>query len=127
MEAVRSPEVEAGFADAELQERLLGEAFEHGPVATIVFDEQGRFIAANRAACDLTGYARDELLARGTAGLAVETGIEKRLREMAAGGRTVGREQVRRKDGAVVEVDYRIGETRVSGLPFYVAVFWRDD
>jgi PAS domain S-box-containing protein len=125
--AVRTAEVQAGFADAELQERLLGEAFEHAPVATVVLDEHGRFLAANRAACDLTGYTREELLALGTAGLAVASEIEDRLREIAAGERTVGREELRRKDGTVVEVVYRTGETRVSGLPFYVAVFWRDD
>jgi PAS domain S-box-containing protein len=127
MDALRTPEVAAGFAEAELQERLLGEAFEHAPVATIVFDEHGRFLAANRAACDLTGYARDELLALDAAGLAAERGIEERLGRIAAGLPAGGREAVRRKDGSVVEVVYRVGETRVSGLPFYVGVFWPRD
>jgi PAS domain S-box-containing protein len=124
MEAMRTAAVEAGFADAELQERLLGEAFEHAPVATIVLDEHGQFIAANRAACELTGYPRQELLALGSAGLAAESGNAERLAEMAAGLLTEGRSKLRHKDGGAVEVAYRIGETRVSGLPFYVSVFW---
>ena len=55
-----------------VQETLLGEALEHAPIAAIVLDETGRYLAANRMACRLTGYAREELLDAGVRALAAE-------------------------------------------------------
>lgn len=46
---------------------------------------------------------------------------------MASGALRHGTERVRCKDGTVKEVVFRLGATTVSGLPFFVGVFWEAD
>ncbi len=130
METVQTrvdPRDSSGLDMPELQETLLGQAFEHGPVGAIVLDEQGRFLAANRRAIEVCGYSRAELLALGSFGLCAEPGVADRLAAMAAGELTGGVERLRCKDGSVKDVRFRLGETTVSGLPFFVALFWEAD
>jgi PAS domain S-box-containing protein len=114
-------------ADA-VQETLLGEALEHAPVGALVLDETGRYLAANRMACRLTGYARGELLGLSPTDLAAEPAVvTEKLQQMASGALEHGETCVRCKDGAVVPVEYRVGATRSGGLPYFVLVFWRRD
>ena len=107
-----------------LHEHLLGEAFEHGPLGVIVFDESGNFLAANRRAAEVSGFGRGELLELGSFGLCRGPEVGDRLREVVSGERTDGCADLHCKDGTVKEVTYRLGPTRVSGLPFFVGVFW---
>jgi PAS domain S-box-containing protein len=111
-------------ADA-LQETLLGEALEHGPVGAMVLDESGRYLAANRLACQLTGYDRNELLNLNASDLAVDPQtVPGRLAELTSGELDEGSTQLRRKDGTILSVEYRVGATRSGGLPYFVVVFW---
>jgi PAS domain S-box-containing protein len=111
-----------------VQETLLGEALEHAPVGALVLDETGRHLAANRAACRLTGYTREELLAKSPFDLAADPAtVPARLQEMASGRLEHGTTRARRKDGSVVEIEFRVGATRSGGLPHYVFVFWQRD
>src|SRR4029453_641630 len=78
--------LQVGTEPDAVQETLLGEALEHAPVGAIVLDEEGRYLAANREACRLTGYTREELLQRGPADLAADASVvSSRLREDEAG------------------------------------------
>ena len=115
------------FDVPELQETLLGQASEFGPVGVIVLDERGSFLAANRRASELSGYSRAELLTLGSVGVCAEPGIEERLAAMASGALTRGTERIRCRDGSVKEFAFRAGETTVSGLPFFVVMFWEAD
>lgn len=111
-----------------VQETLLGEALEHAPFGAIVLDETGRYLAANRTACRLTGYERRELLARAPGDLAVEPEVVgHELEEMAAGLLARGTTGIRRRDGSVIDVEYRVGATRSGGLPYFVLLFWERD
>jgi PAS domain S-box-containing protein len=108
-----------------VQETLLGEALEHAPVGAIVLDEQGRYVAANRMACELTGYDRDELLRIGARGLAPDPeAVPGLMTAMANGELEAGNAALKRSDGSLLECEYRVGATRSGGLPFYVLVFW---
>jgi PAS domain S-box-containing protein len=108
-----------------VQETLLGEALEHAPIGAIVLDENGHYLAANRMACRLTGYSREDLLARGTADLATDPGVvSTRLEQMAKGRLEQGATRMRREDGTLMAVEYRVGATRSGGLPYFVLVFW---
>jgi PAS domain S-box-containing protein len=108
-----------------VQETLLGEALEHGPVGAIVLDEEGRYLAANRLACKLSGYTREELLAGGAAALAFDPArLKKTMELMANGDLHSGVAELKRKDGTAVCCEYRVGETRSGGMPFFVVVFW---
>jgi PAS domain S-box-containing protein len=113
-----------GDSDA-VQETLLGEALEHGPVGAIVLDEAGRYLATNRKACELSGYSREELLRGGSGTLSTDPdGVPNRLRELAAGRLKHGVVDIRRKDGTLKTIEFRAGATRSGGLPYFVVVFW---
>jgi PAS domain S-box-containing protein len=108
-----------------VQETLLGEALEHAPVGAIVLDERGEYLAANRLACDLTGYSREELLEGGAKALAFDQErLPSAMAEMARGDLRGGTGKMKRKDGTALACEYRVGATRSGGLPFYVLVFW---
>ena len=108
-----------------VQETLLGEALEHAPVGAIVLDEEGTYLAANRLACELSGYSREELLAGGASMLALDAAsVPNTMARMASGDLHGGVAQMRHKDGSVITCEYRVGATRSGGLPFFVVVFW---
>lgn len=108
-----------------VQETLLGEALEHAPVGAIVLDEQGRYLAANRLACKLSGYLREELLDGGARALAFDPqSVPNTMARMASGDLQGGIAEMKHKDGRGITCEYRVGATRSGGLPFYVIVFW---
>lgn len=111
-----------------VQETLLGEALEHAPMGAIVLDEDGRYLAANRVACELSGYTREELLEGGARALALDPGrLPERMSRMASGDLRSGVGRLRRKDGVPVTCEFRVGATRSGGMPFFVVVFWETD
>lgn len=115
-----------------VQVTLLGEALEHLRVAVIVSQDGGAPIAVNQAACELTGYSRDELLALPAAELSGRSPREheRKLLDFTRHGRAPGRGPLRRKDGSIVEVQYRWVATRVAGMDvhaFFVAPADDDD
>ena len=124
---MHSVELLPGEVDA-LQETLLGEALEHAPIGAIVLDENGRYLAANRTACRLTGYTREELLERGPHGLTTEPEkVATKLEAMAMGDLENGTTRMRCQDGTSLSIEYRVGATRSGGLPYFVLVFWEHD
>ena len=108
-----------------VQETLLGEALEHAPVGAIVLDERGQYLAANRLACELSGYSREELLEGGAKALSFdEQSLPDTMAQIATGHLQHGITRMKRQDGTGVTCEYRVGATRSGGLPFYVIVFW---
>jgi PAS domain S-box-containing protein len=111
-----------------VQETLLGEALEHAPVGALVLDEYGRYLAANRMACRLVGHTREELLQMSPWDLAVDPAtVPLALKEMANGRLEHGVTTLRRSDGLLLDVEFRVGATRSGGLPHFVFVFWPRD
>ncbi len=105
-----------------VQVTLLGEALEHLRVAVIVSQEGDNPIAVNQAACELTGYSRDELLALPAAELSGRTAREheRKLLDFTGHGRAPGHAPLRRKDGSIIDVQYRWVATRVAGMDIHV-------
>lgn len=106
-----------------MQSVLLGEAVEHAPVAILVADEEGQYVAANEHACELLGYTRSELLGLCVSDLAREEGVPE-FAEVQAHGRHDGTTELTRKDGTTLRVRYRASETRIAGLLYYVSISW---
>jgi len=50
--------------------------------------------------------------------------ISARLDDMANGDLEHGTADLRRQDGTVTPVEFRVGATRSGGLPYFVFVFW---
>ena len=105
-----------------VQASLLGEAIDPGPVAVMVADEDGRYVAVNRFACELLGYTREELLGLSLHDLSRGDGADGGLAELVATRRWEGDDDLVRKDGTVVRVSWMARETRVAGMTLYVSV-----
>src|SRR5687767_4169287 len=102
-----------------VQASLLGEAIDPGPIAILVADEEGRYVAVNQFACDMLGYSRAELLGLNVADIARGAGASAAL----IGPRQhEGVEELVRKDGSTLHFRYLARETRVAGMTVYIAV-----
>jgi PAS domain S-box-containing protein len=111
-----------GVSEPLIQTSLLGEAIENGPVAVLVADENGRYVAVNQAACTLLGYSREELLMLRATDVARYDDAPAEWAEMELEGTRSGVAEVTRKDGSTVEFAYVAGATLVAGMPVYVSV-----
>ena len=108
-------------AHALIHGALIGEALEDGPVAVLVFDENGRYLAVNRYACELLGYDRAELLQRRIGELSVrEHAVDFYLQAIRTG--RAATTEVRRKDGSTIRLRFRATATRVAGMPVFVGI-----
>ena len=101
---------------------LLGEAVDGAPVAILVTDEGGRYVAANRYACELLGYTREELLQLRITDVAPAPDVEAHYRSFIAAREDQGTVELRRKDGTVFAFRYRASHTAIAGIAHYVAV-----
>ncbi|HET7554540.1 MAG TPA: PAS domain-containing protein [Gaiellaceae bacterium] len=115
-----------GPSDRVVQSVLLGEAVEHAPVAILVADDELRYVAANATACELLGYAREELLELRVTDIASYPEAEGEFEAMVATGELIGRTVVTLKDGSRRSLQHRSSEIRIAGLEYYVAVLWPD-
>jgi PAS domain S-box-containing protein len=105
--------------------RLIGNAIEAAPIAFVVLDSSGRYRAANRAACRLSGYSRSELLRLTTTDLSGDPGVTRAAFEAAfSTGSGFGVRKLRRKDGRVVPVEYRLARGGLGGEELLVSAWW---
>lgn len=112
-----------GRANELVQQTLLGEAAAGMLAALFVFGEGAEMVAVNDAACELTGWTREELLASPADALALAGELGMRLRhELPASGKVVGTGALRTKDGGAVDVSYVASMTRAAGTQFIVLV-----
>jgi PAS domain S-box-containing protein len=104
---------------------LLGEAILNASLAMFVVDGEGRCLAANAAACALTGYTVEELRALAPGGLSAfpDEGTMNRI-EVVRRLRRTGTGHLLRKDGAVVEVAFTATPTTVDGRPALLSKCW---
>ena len=109
-------------AEVLIQTALIGEAVEGGPALVFVADEQMRYIAVNRFACESLGYTREALLALRVADVAKEPEATGEFDEMLASGSRRGTTRLTRSDGSTAEFFYRAAKTTVAGLMFFVSV-----
>jgi PAS domain S-box-containing protein len=107
-----------------IQQNLLGDAIDPGPVAVFVADEHHRYLAVNAYACELLGYTREELLELRVTDVAVNTGAAQDYEQMMRHGSHRGLTILRRKDGRELAMNFRARETSVGGMPVYVGVCW---
>lgn len=105
-----------------LHEALLGEAAESAFFAISVYDDDGRMVAVNKRAAELLGVRRDELLSYDVG--AFTAGGFDRTRLFSRGMRE-GVRLVEQRDGARIPVAFVVAPATLSGLPYFVAVWWQ--
>jgi len=98
--------------------------FELAPVAIAVVDSNYRYESVNPAYCALTGYRLEELVGR-RAGNVRNTGPDALVAaarpQIESAGRWDGQVPFARKDGSVIEVEWKIAEEGISGTRVLVA------
>jgi PAS domain S-box-containing protein len=111
-----------GVSEPLVQASLLGEAIDNGPTAVFVADETMRYVAANRYACKMLGYTREELLQLRVTDVAIAQDAGSEFAKMVERGIHEGTTQLRRKDGSTLAFRYRAGTTTMAALTVYVSV-----
>ena len=91
---------------------LLGEAADEARVGIAVYDETGKYLAANKATCALLGYDLDEL-------------FELPPPKITPGrrGTDSGTARLRRKDGSTVGGRYVAARTTIAHLEYTISFF----
>lgn len=110
-------------AEAAIHQALLGDALECARgFGAFVLDEDGRYIAVNDAACELSGYTREEIVGREIGSF--DAHLAEEYRSALTRPARTGRTWIERKDGTRVEVEYRTSETRVARMPYLLVICW---
>ena len=98
---------------------------DHARDGFLLMDEQLTVVDVNRQACESLGYRREELI--GMHPRDFDAGLDDpaiaRLAQRAGAGETLTFETVhRRKDGALLPVEIRVGHFMQGGQPFHLAL-----
>lgn len=106
---------------------LLGDGWAATGIGSGIISEEGQYVACNEALCELTGYSRGDLLEMNAgAKLPADEAARTNFEEAASGVRPWGYGRLRRKDGAVVGVNYWLTRTVVGSVPYFVVLLWAD-
>jgi PAS domain S-box-containing protein len=117
LDALDEGDVVQKLAERSIQTGLLGHAAESAAASFLVLDESGRLVAANRSACAMLGYERDELLGLSIGDVEVSPLLERLL---AAG--EAGIAWLRRADGGMVLVRYEARAATAGSVRLRVLV-----
>jgi PAS domain S-box-containing protein len=115
-----------GVAEGLIQTALLGEAVDAGPALVFVADEEMKYLAVSRSACEELGYTREELLKLRVTEVAREQTVPQEYDEMLARGARDGVATLTRKDGSTFTLRYRATKTTVAGLHLFVSIGFAD-
>lgn len=114
---------------AELQQRLAATVFENSQEGIIITDACGDIIAVNRAFCEITGYAPEEVMGRNPrllqSGMQDQTFYQAMWQTLSREGHWRGDIWNRRKNGEIYPEIFSITAVRdAQGYPLhYIAVF----
>jgi two-component system, cell cycle sensor histidine kinase and response regulator CckA len=99
--------------------RRLQAFFDHALDGILIAGDDGRYVDANRAACEILGYTREELLGRTPWQLAPEPNhaeAHAQWRDFIAQGEMRGMFQIRRGDGAIRDLSFSARAAVLPGL-----------
>jgi PAS domain S-box-containing protein len=105
-----------------VQHVLLGEAIDEGPSLVFVADDEGRYVAVNKRACEALGYTRAEILGKRVTEVAVADDAPGLYEAMLRDGSASGVTQIRCKDGRLLSLRYRAAQVIVARVPFWVSI-----
>ena len=126
LELANSTDVEGklrrGRADLDLQRTLLGEAIDEAPLLVFVADDEGRYVAVNRQACETLGYSRRDLLGLTVPEVAVAPEAPELYETMLREGRLEGTTPIRCSDGRLLIFRYWAKAVKVGGVDLWTSV-----
>jgi PAS domain S-box-containing protein len=116
----------SALADPLIQGQLLAEAMRTADVGFLVWDEDRRYIAANRAACEILGTSLADLLGQTVGGHTVDPQVHELIDTAIRSKFVHGTAHVARFDGTgTVNVFYATFTTQSAGMPFMATVIGR--
>jgi PAS domain S-box-containing protein len=101
---------------------VLAAAIDDAPVCVFVADQEMRYVAVNRYACDLLGYDEQELLQLRVSDIASYEEAPEEYSQMVAQAYIHGRSRLRCKDGEHVWLSYAAGQVDIDGQRLYVSI-----
>jgi PAS domain S-box-containing protein len=104
------------------REAVMSAAIDDAPVCVFVADQDMRYVAVNRYACDLLGYAEEELLKLNVSDIATYEEAPREYSQMVQQAYMRGRSRLQCRDGEQVWLTYVAGEVEVDGRQLYVSV-----
>ena len=122
-DAEKSPENDVNSRVADLvQHVLLGEAVDEGPSLVFVADDEGRYVAVNKRACEALGYTRAEILGKRVTEVAVSDDAPGLYEAMLEDGSASGVTEIKCKDGRQLPLRYHAAQVKVARVPFWVSI-----
>ena len=116
--AIRSDITEQKETEQKLleNEEKYRSIFENSLATIVVTDDQGNYLSANKAACELLGYTVNELLQMNVGDLktTAKSGAAERFEEYISKGEETGEFDYTTKDGAHKFVQYQAIRTKVD-------------
>ncbi len=103
-----NPNDRAGVASDDLHR--FAAVFDHALDAILIADDAARYVSVNRAACELLGYTREELLERGVSDITPESQralVPQAWHEFLKCGTMTGEYSVRKRTGEIIPVEFR--------------------
>ena len=121
------PRTVTPLVPVDADEPTRAEAFNSLPDAVLVADASGRYVDANRAARELLGYSREQLLAMNVTDLVARDGewAEAEFDRLMRGGYWRGVVPLRRADGSTIDVESTASLAAVGETCRYLAVLRR--
>ena len=95
--------------------------FEGSRDAIFISDTESRFVAVNRAACDLTGYSRSELLGMCSGDLHDQPDLSASQvshKKVLDGEEILREAKILRKNGSKIDAEFNITRITIAGNPF---------
>jgi PAS domain S-box-containing protein len=111
-----------GSANFELQRTLLGQAIDEAPVLVFVADDEGRYVAVNRQACETLGYSRRDLLGMTVTEVAIAPEAPELYASMLEEGSLAGTTPIRCSDGRLLTLRYWAKAIKIGGIDFWISV-----
>lgn len=101
---------------------VLGTAIDEAPVCVFVADDEMRYVAVNAYACEVLGYAEEELLSMRVADVATYNEAAREYEQLMDQAYRRGRSRLRCRDGEEVWLNYVAGEANIDGRRLYVSI-----
>ena len=112
----------AGLAQPMVQQVLLYDALDSSHFLIFVADDQMRYLAVNKTACEVLGYTRYEILTMCVTDIAVAGDAAETYSQMLSNGSHQGLTNIRAKNGTLLPFSYNASEIRVVHLPYYLSI-----